>query len=910
MQRNRINNVKIAWSFLIISTIIISSSITYADLYLNSRTGNINLNTTGETRLKITPGGNLNLIGLVNVSIPGNLSVGGNVSVDSSTLFVDSESNRVGIGTTGPDSALHILGANTLPDSSGTSTPDSSLRLGNSATNVILDVGIDNTIGLSWLQSRNQANYVTNYHLILNPNGGKVGIGTTIPNAQLEVNATANGIGILTNGSIGIGTANPSSKLHLADSNSVRILAQGETNRGIYLDSGNDTSGVSTVSTDSTARELGFAIDSVEKVRIDSSGNVGIGTIAPGVTLDVNGSIRTTPGSGGTITAFESDSTRANRLIIGADATGSFIHPTWGSGGTSDLRFLTDSGTERIRITTTGNVGIGTTSPGAELHVNGSAGTNLYLEGGGNNGAVIRFRENGTERSTIRTDAEIGGIRFETGGTTSGAGPQAAILIDKNGKVGIGTTSPAGKLHIVGIGSSDPGDIHIQDTSPNIFFNETDSEMNMSIDVDGGQMRFSSLTGSMTATARIVINGSNGNVGIGTTSPGSALDVGSGTITLDSGEMLSPSGGYVIADGDAGFIARQSGSNIIVINSNTLRGDENNVQLLGSSQIKWKELWITGLTATGGSVGIGTSNPQDLLHINDTESGIHSTLTIEHQDDQTPRIRFRTNGVNRLDLASDSVSHLRLFNGSGSEFFTIDNSGDVGIGTPNPSAWFNPSPILHINGTRPTIVMTPDSDSGLATIQFKNSTSGGTTVEEMHLNYAASQDDPYLSLHAYKAGGVVFRILGNGNIKMPYLASNGGEDRYACVDSATGNLTDKGSACSTSSIRFKENVRDSDYGLKEVMQLRQVRYNYKKEKDPDKDANNTALKKDHIGLIAEEVLQVLPELIYYDQDGNVDNIRYEAMHSVLAKAIQELSEQNQEQQMQIELLKNKIETLK
>jgi hypothetical protein len=85
--------------------IVLLSSSAYADLYLNSKSGYINLNTTGQTRMQITPGGNLDLLGLANVSIPRNLSVGGN------TLFVDSNDNRIGIGATGPAVALHINGS-------------------------------------------------------------------------------------------------------------------------------------------------------------------------------------------------------------------------------------------------------------------------------------------------------------------------------------------------------------------------------------------------------------------------------------------------------------------------------------------------------------------------------------------------------------------------------------------------------------------------------------------------------------------------------------------------------------------------------------------------------------------------------------------------------------------------------
>ena len=89
---------------LIITAAAILSSAAFADLYLNSQTGNIYLNTTNIARMQIASGGNLILLGQTNVSFPANLTV------DSGTLFVDSVSNRVGIGTLAPINALTIIG--------------------------------------------------------------------------------------------------------------------------------------------------------------------------------------------------------------------------------------------------------------------------------------------------------------------------------------------------------------------------------------------------------------------------------------------------------------------------------------------------------------------------------------------------------------------------------------------------------------------------------------------------------------------------------------------------------------------------------------------------------------------------------------------------------------------------------
>lgn len=90
------------------------------------------------------------------------------------------------------------------------------------------------------------------------------------------------------------------------------------------------------------------------------------------------------------------------------------------------------------------------------------------------------------------------------------------------------------------------------------------------------------------------------------------------------------------------------------------------------------------------------------------------------------------------------------------------------------------------------------------------------------------------------------------------------------------NTTSKELTYDTSSARYKDNIRDSVYGLSHVMQLRSTMFEYKKESRTD------------VGLIAEEVVNVIPELVATDGEGRPDAVSYDRMVSVLVKAIQEL----------------------
>lgn len=93
------------------------------------------------------------------------------------------------MGSTGQPSKLQITGPATLPATSGT-TQNGKLRLAYS-TDVALDFGNYSTSGAGWVQANDPSNLGNRYPLLLNPNGGNVGIGTTTPLALLHVNGNA-----------------------------------------------------------------------------------------------------------------------------------------------------------------------------------------------------------------------------------------------------------------------------------------------------------------------------------------------------------------------------------------------------------------------------------------------------------------------------------------------------------------------------------------------------------------------------------------------------------------------------------------------------------------------------------------------------------------------------------------------
>jgi hypothetical protein len=223
-----------------------------------------------------------------------------------------------------------------------------------------------------------------------------------------------------------------------------------------------------------------------ERMRIDSSGNVGIGTSSPSGKLDVNGNLKissdatyaidvTRPSAGNTTLRITSGTDAGSDAVLRADignTTGtSAVY--FGDSGTNGIgrvayehngdymRFYTNS-SERLRITSTGNVGIGTSSPAVPLHINGSNGELLRLsvtsDGGTQQTFGLGFATGNTNThpaaliSAEEVDASDSraSLLFYTRDSNSDIAPTERLRITSTGSVGIGTSSPSGKFHIVG----------------------------------------------------------------------------------------------------------------------------------------------------------------------------------------------------------------------------------------------------------------------------------------------------------------------------------------------------------------------------------------------------------------------------------------------------------------------------
>ena len=674
------------------------------------------------------------------------------VAVDSSVLYVDTINNRVGVGTSSPSETFTLqtqgdgLGnegifiknpfAGTTPivnskspflslGTSTTSAYNSTIYMGRNAT------ATDQESKIEWSNANNGLSiYVkgtgTYREHVRFGNlssstpktyfSGNVGITTSSPSAPLHIyqlsnsglkfsrashddidlsleggdrfviSNTTDGLDIMSmlydTGNVGIGTTSPATKLHIGTSST-----SGTTTEEFRIQSGTSsgnggtaianlvtgafgTSGIyfgnqSTYTSQdaylqyadsNNATTLNFSSSlnlesgsSGSRMYINSSGNVGIGTTSPGYKLDVSGSFRATDESTFTSNLLFPDNSRiklgnSEDLQIYHDGTGSYIRQASGTGDLiieqaiddKDIIFKSDNGsgglatyltldgsTTHAYFSNPGNVGIGTTSPQATLHIS---------KGSNDSPTVMRIENVDT---TIETNQEVNTIQFYSNDASSS---------------GTGITSKIAQV------AENPGNLY--------------------------GLSFYTYALGLSEALRIK---NNGNIGIGTPSPQTKLHVANGTLRT----WMPTSGTTAIFESTSN---NRSFVTITGANESELWFGDATTQAKGRVRYEnnnnMMEFW-TGENArmyitSAGNVGIGTDNPGAKLHV----SGSQQFILIESTANSDATYRSKTPlgyyGSGTGIGSATNCWNVYDFN-AGSERMRISSSGNVGINTTNPN---------------------------------------------------------------------------------------------------------------------------------------------------------------------------------------------------------------------------------
>ena len=338
----------------------------------------------------------------------------GDVVMDVSTLSLDAEGNKVGIGTTEADLTLHVNGVNALPSSSG-STPTGHLTLRAKATGSThgMNMGVSNAAPWSsWIQAQDKNNNATNYPLLLNPNGGNIGIGTDNPQVNLHLHSSTNTRIQFTDDSVGTTSSD-----------------------GIIMGINGDDDFF--INHRETGKNLLFFTQDTKRLSVNSDGST---------TMHVNSATHQT-------FRFTTQGLNEAKLIMrDANSNEDVVLNTGGS-----TYFNNDY-----------NFGLGMSNPSAKLHIQKNSGDTDFTDEttpSSTSGVQIANLATGAGTFTALTLSVSSGSATQNASviakaTSSGTAPEmhftrrsnnntvSSVVIDTAGKVGINTTVPSYKLHI------------------------------------------------------------------------------------------------------------------------------------------------------------------------------------------------------------------------------------------------------------------------------------------------------------------------------------------------------------------------------------------------------------------------------------------------------------------------------
>jgi hypothetical protein len=595
----------------------------------------------------------------------------------------------------------------------------------------------------------------------------------------------------------------------------------------------------------------------------DDGTNVGIGTASPQVKLHISGA-----GSSTFLRVENTSSTGAARLQLFSDASNTIVTGqvgvlgTGASGGnlalipssmnvvaaqsgglligtsaSTPIRFFTGStalSSERMRIDATGNVGIGTVTPGAKLEVRNDTassyitssallaspvGVNMLINnqsGIGGSTSLMQFQV---------TDADTTNSMWYTG-VVSGASYGGPFVIGNR----TGATAYEERIRIASSGNVAIGPLYADASSGLQIYSTSGATLGLTTNSTGATSS-DGLRFQMSGSNASITNNENGNLVFGT----------------DGNQRLAISGTGVITIWAAPATATTT-YDLLTFNYSTGVVERTPITSFaaGSGTTNYVTRWTgtntvgTGVIYDDGSkVGIATGTPTTLFDVRGTTDQYSGQITTGGNFRQVR---------SQASLASFSGFNLGFISFAGTyNSFTSVLEG-ANIGAMNDAAWTSTSSPASL------IFRTTASGSIAATEQMRISGSGNVSIGNTNNTYK-------LEVGSASISGIVAR----------FTNSTGTCDI---------NPTSSSLSCS-SDERLKKNITNlDDTILDRVLALRPVTYNWNGETDDQSQ---------HNGFIAQEVEELFPDLVSTDARTDLKSLNYIGLIPYTIKAVQEMN---------------------
>ncbi len=622
---------------------------------------------------------------------------------------------------------------------------------------------------------------------------------------------------------------------------------------------------------------LFFLLTSILKTHYGQ--NVGIGTSTPQFKLDVNGRMRIMSG-GGINTAGLWLNNNAN------DATPAFI------GMRSDTVvgfFGNNSSWKLLMNTNTGNLSLGDFNGNRPLSFPATLEKKISLYPGttGDAGFGIFGNELRINSDNVNADITLGFDNYQNGFTER-------MRMKGNGNVGIGTTQPTARLHVA--------DSSVVFTG-SVLQPPATTTINPPVQGAGTRTMWFPALGAFRTGYVDGTQWDRNNIG--------RLSFASGFNNVASGEYAVAMGVLNNATGlNSVCLGKQNsaiGTSAICIGTNNIVGNFAFAIGTGNQAGNPGAVALGEATAAVGNYSFTAGVVTSAYAYGGTSIGSYNDNT-DTPDPQTP------------------VSTDRIFQIGNGDFFinsnamTVLRNGNVGVGTTTPnfpvsfpntlgdkiSLWGNSGPHygFGVQGSLMQIHSATTSDD----IAFGYGSSSSLTERARIINngeFGMSLTGRLQLKTGTQSAGLWFTNNANttntafagmrSDTEVGFFGQTGTPGWRFYVNTSNGNAVLQGTLTQNSDATLKTNITSIYNALPQLMKLSGYRYNWKDtHADPEK----------QIGLLAQEVQAVFPELVKENSNGKL-GVNYNGMIPVLLEGIKELNKKIEDLQQQIQLLKNK-----